>query len=388
MGRHPWLTSVTTSAPGPSSAPTSPELYTAPSRASRVAPGARAPDAIPPTTGSPGYSAATSARSSPGSTEKGSPTTTSALGVNGTSTGSDRTAATGPKRAAQSDTPGPPSTSRPVPITVSHAAPTSTLGDSTSRTVVTTSSRAPACASVVNTIARSGCAPTPSSTWPHTSPVAYAGTGCSERAAANGITRRRAGWVASHGGQQRERDDDRLAARRAAMRLDRPVLLVGQLAAHQLAPELARFDLQRLHVARHLLAGLVGEHDFEHVGARLVRRAADDDDEVGRDRHRRRRGRSDGEHDATEVEARRRPGHGALVDLLDEEGSEDLHLNPTLPVRLGTTHRAQRRRRVRLARAGRGPCARSTRPAGPSPRRARWRAAPRRVRRRPRPRRG
>ena len=98
-----------------------------------------------------------------------------------------RTGTTGPNRPAQRLTAGPPSISRAVATIDSDAAPTTTEGWSTSRTAATTSSRAPAWARVTKARTRSGWEPNASRSWPHASPVAKAGTGCSERAAAKGI---------------------------------------------------------------------------------------------------------------------------------------------------------------------------------------------------------
>ncbi len=162
-------------------------------------PGPRAPDAKPPTIGRPGWALASSASRSGAGTLNGSPISSMAWGVKGTDwttpskvtpPGSGRavmrTGTTGPNRPAHRLIAGPPSISRPVPTMDSDAAPITTEGWSTSRTVATTSSRAPAWARVTKASTRSGWDPSASSSWPHASPVAKAGTGCSERAAAKG----------------------------------------------------------------------------------------------------------------------------------------------------------------------------------------------------------
>ena len=68
------------------------------------------------------------------------------------------------------------------------------------------------------------------------------------------------------------------------------------------------------------------EHDLEHAVARLVSGAVDQRDEVGRDGDRRRRRRRHREHRAGEVDARRRAGRLAHLEVLDEQCGHDLHL--------------------------------------------------------------
>src|SRR5438270_6678500 len=93
---------------------------------------------------------------------------------------------TGPNRPAQRHTAGPPSTSRLTPATDSAAQPTKVRGSRMARTAPAASSNAPAWGGVTNSTTKSGAAPTFSSTCPATSPVAWAVTGCSEIAEANG----------------------------------------------------------------------------------------------------------------------------------------------------------------------------------------------------------
>src|SRR5438477_360086 len=71
----------------------------------------------------------------------------------------------------------------------------------------------------------------------------------------------------------------------AAVGLDGAVVLVGEFAADQGVPELAGLDLQGLSVARHLLAAGVPERCLEGALAAVIGGAADEHDEVRRERH-------------------------------------------------------------------------------------------------------
>ena len=61
-GRQPWETTVSIPTPGPRITPTAPEVITCRPAASRLPPGPRAPEAIPPMTGRPGWRDSISSR--------------------------------------------------------------------------------------------------------------------------------------------------------------------------------------------------------------------------------------------------------------------------------------------------------------------------------------
>ena len=83
------------------------------------------------------------------------------------------------------------------------------------------------------------------------------------------------------------------------------------------------------------LGGVTSRRRDGRLIAAVVRRAADEDDEVGCERHRRRLRRRQREHDPGEVDPRG-PVRTDLphVQVLDEECSDDLHATRNLP-RLG-----------------------------------------------------
>src|SRR6266508_842937 len=115
------------------------------------------------------------------------------------------------------------------------------------------------------------------------------------------------------------------------MRLDRAVFGELELGPHEPVVELARLDLQGLHVAGDLLA-VAHVHDLEGAETLLVGRAVDQHDEVrGQgERHRLRCRRR--ELDAREVDAGRRPRDLAQLDVLDEQRRDDPHrVEPTRP---------------------------------------------------------
>lgn len=104
----------------------------------------------------------------------------------------------------------------------------------------------------------------------------------------------------------------------AAVRLDRSVLLISQFALDQAVAELARFDLERLHVPGHLFAGTVAKHCFENRRAWFVGAATNENYQVRLEGYgHRRRGRKR-EHDAGKVDAGRWSGNLAKVDVFDE----------------------------------------------------------------------
>src|SRR5688500_14739141 len=154
MERHPCDTTERTRTPGPSQAPTAPDVVTRSSSTSRLPPGPRAADAMPPYPGTP-----TSAPNVSASNVNGSARSSSATGSNGGGAPSTYGATGPPTDPAHSDTPGRSSTSTPGPTTATAAHPSSTPGDRTASTAPAASSSAPPCASVTNRSARSGREP-------------------------------------------------------------------------------------------------------------------------------------------------------------------------------------------------------------------------------------
>lgn len=79
--------------------------------------------------------------------------------------------------------------------------------------------------------------------------------------------------------EQGERDHCGWAEVDSAVGLDRPVVAEGEFGSNQAVVELARLDLERLHIScQLLLAAFV--HDLEGCGARMAEWAIDDDAEV------------------------------------------------------------------------------------------------------------
>ena len=91
------------------------------------------------------------------------------------------------------------------------------------------------------------------------------------------------------------------------MGLDRAVVVERQLGPHEAVVELARLDLERLHVAGDLLLAPAVD-DLERAVALAVGRAVDDHAQVGLDGDRDGRRRRGGELDAGEVDAGRGAG--------------------------------------------------------------------------------
>jgi hypothetical protein len=151
-------------------------------------------------TGSPGCRIRSQARNSPTGKVKGSATSTRARGSKAVAAGqpvnrqvsSDWrvprrwTWARGPTWPAHRPMAGVSPERCPAATTEPVAHPTMARGWSTASTVFTMSSRAPAWVRVVVTTTRSGRSPMASSRAPAVSPVAMAGTGCSDRALAKG----------------------------------------------------------------------------------------------------------------------------------------------------------------------------------------------------------
>src|SRR4051794_20673993 len=250
-GRHPCDTSGTTTRSGSSTTPTAPSSYTRSSSTSRFPPGPRAADARPPITVMP--DAARSVRTvsagnvngsvsirtvEPGARSGGRPPTTVPSGAG---TASSRTGVTGPVAPAHRESAVVSSTSWPPDSTETAVEPSSVRGRSTAWTAPTMSSSAPVNGAVAKRTARSGWAGSDSRSCPSTSPTASAGTGCSERAAANGTSARR---------RQEGEGDDRLGPEvDAAAGLDGVVVLERELGPHQPEVELAGLDLEGLDVA-------------------------------------------------------------------------------------------------------------------------------------------
>src|SRR5437763_9376641 len=286
----------------------------------------------------------------------GSASTTSACGSNGRSAGqpastvpsallmvSSSAVTTAPNRPAHKLTAGCSSTSRLVPATATAAHPISVFGWHRDRTAAAAASGAPACGGVGNSTARSAPVPSFSSTSPATSPTACAVTGCSDSADANGTlsppSLRFSGPFAANSaangpqnagsgscrGQKGERDHGGRPLADPAVGLDGAELLVGQLAPDQAVGELAGLDVERLGVAGHLLAVLVPEHHCQDALAVLIGPAADEQDQVRRDRDRRGAGGGHREHDPGQVDPGRRPWRLAEVDVLGENRGNDVH---------------------------------------------------------------
>ncbi len=130
------------------------------------------------------------------------------------------------------------------------------------------------------------------------------------------------------GGNSVERHEVPGAPVDAAVGEDLAVVGELELATHQAVGELARLDGERADVAGDLfvvLAETAAEDHLEHARAGFVGRAVDQADEVRRDRDRRRRRRGHREHRAGDVDARRRPGGLAHLEVLDEQGRDDVH---------------------------------------------------------------
>ena len=130
-GRQPWLTTVRCARSPPSTSPTAPRSCTTPSTSSRVDPGPRRPDALPPLIGSPGRTSCVCSTNASTGNEYGStsstaarssarlvgiPTTAIVSEVRSTSRWNDRRCTPG-NRASQTLTDEVSSTPRPPPIT-------------------------------------------------------------------------------------------------------------------------------------------------------------------------------------------------------------------------------------------------------------------------------
>src|SRR3954470_1176465 len=333
-GRHPWETTAATSTFGPSTTPTAPSPTTCSSMTRRLPPGATPADASPPTTGTPGRTSLSCRTTSSAGKVNGSASTRMAdasptSGHPATALPSDVgttrawNGVTGPVCPAHTAMAGRCSTSRAPPTTDSAVQPSRVRGLSVARTAAAMSSMAPRCGAVTKSRARSGgssAAPRASRTWPTASPVAWVGTGCSESPAPKLMSVDRFDrW------QQGEGDDRRVPGVDAAVGLDRAVVLVRELTTDERVPELARFDLERLRVARHFFPAGIAERRLQRALTALVGRAAHEHDQVRSDGHRDRLVRGEREHDSREVDARRRSGYLPQVDVLDEQGRHDLH---------------------------------------------------------------
>ena len=159
-----------------------------------------------------------------------------------------------------------------------------------------------------------------------TSPVAWAATGCSRQRPRR--TRMVMRLVGSTGGRRVNGTTTGSPMVDAAAGLDRAGVVEGELGPHQPVVELARLDLQRLHVAGELLvAAPVG--DLEDGVGLAVGRAVHEHDEV----------RLEGDGTAPGAASENLmpprsirvdgPVDLAEVDGVDEQGGEDLHAGAT-----------------------------------------------------------
>ena len=105
---------------------------------------------------------------------------------------------------------------------------------------------------------------------------------------------------------------------------DGAVVVELELGPHEPVGELARLDIERLHVAGDLFLAAV-EGDLQNTPTRVLGRAMHDHHEMRRPHERDRRRRGSTELNALEVDVCCWAGDGPKVDLIDEQGRYDLH---------------------------------------------------------------